>query len=93
MRKAGGNTTATDHVTETPEQPSSRPADAPRPLANHLAARLRELQARRGLTQGHVAKRLGCHGSALLRWESGSRFPVSSSTTSGRSVSRRGAAL
>ncbi len=42
----------------------------------HLAARLRELRARRGYTQDHVAKRLGCHESAVSRWESGSRFPT-----------------
>lgn len=60
----------TRHVTELPE-------DAPpRPLATHLAARLRELRARRGFTQDHVAKRLGCHESAVSRWESGSRFPT-----------------
>ena len=57
-------------VTELPE-------DAPpRQLATHLAARLRELRARRGFTQDHVAKRLGCHESAVSRWESGSRFPT-----------------
>lgn len=60
----------TRHVTELPE-------DAPpRPLAMHLASRLRELRARRGFTQDHVAKRLGCHESAVSRWESGSRFPT-----------------
>ena len=42
----------------------------------HLASRLRELRARRGFTQDHVAKRLGCHESAVSRWESGSRFPT-----------------
>jgi len=57
-------------VTEQPEE------TAPRPLATHLAARLRELRARRGFTQDHVAKRLGCHESAVSRWESGSRFPT-----------------
>jgi len=57
-------------VTEQPEEV------APRPLATHLAARLRELRARRGFTQDHVAKRLGCHESAVSRWESGSRFPT-----------------
>ncbi|HIE71495.1 MAG TPA: XRE family transcriptional regulator, partial [Planctomycetes bacterium] len=41
-----------------------------------MATRLRELRARRGLTQDHVAKRLGCHESAVSRWESGSRFPT-----------------
>lgn len=48
----------------------------PRPMATHLAARLRELRARRGLTQDQVARRLGCHESAVSRWESGSRFPT-----------------
>lgn len=57
-------------VTELPEEPISRP------LATHLAARLRELRARRGLTQDQVARRLGCHESAVSRWESGSRFPT-----------------
>ncbi len=57
-------------VTELPEE------QVPRPLATHLAARLRELRARRGFTQDHVAKRLGCHESAVSRWESGSRFPT-----------------
>lgn len=57
-------------VTEQPEEIASRP------LAMHLAARLRELRARRGFTQDHVAKRLGCHESAVSRWESGSRFPT-----------------
>ena len=65
-----GPTVQTRQVTELPE-------DAPpRPLATHLAARLRELRARRGFTQDHVAKRLGCHESAVSRWESGSRFPT-----------------
>jgi transcriptional regulator with XRE-family HTH domain len=45
-------------------------------LAQHLAARLRELRARRGFTQDHVARRLGVHESAVSRWESGSRFPT-----------------
>jgi transcriptional regulator with XRE-family HTH domain len=57
-------------VTELPEEPISRP------LATHLASRLRELRARRGFTQDQVAKRLGCHESAVSRWESGSRFPT-----------------
>ena len=48
----------------------------PRPLAQHLAGRLRELRARRGLTQEQVARRLGCHESAVSRWENGSRFPT-----------------
>jgi transcriptional regulator with XRE-family HTH domain len=58
------------HVTELPEE------SPPRPLASHLATRLRELRARRGFTQDQVAKRLGCHESAVSRWESGSRFPT-----------------
>lgn len=57
-------------VTELPEEAPSRP------LATHLASRLRELRARRGFTQDHVARRLGCHESAVSRWESGSRFPT-----------------
>ena len=57
-------------MTELPEETGTRP------LAKHLAARLRELRARRGFTQDHVAKRLGCHESAVSRWESGSRFPT-----------------
>jgi transcriptional regulator with XRE-family HTH domain len=56
-------------VTETPEPES-------RPLSHHLAGRLRELRARRGFTQDNVARRLGCHESAVSRWESGSRFPT-----------------
>jgi len=59
-------------VTELPAEEQT----VDRPLANHLAARLRELRARRGFTQDHVAKRLGCHESAVSRWESGSRFPT-----------------
>lgn len=55
------------------EQPQEQ---APRQLAQHLATRLRELRARRGLTQDHVARRLGVHESAVSRWESGSRFPT-----------------
>ena len=55
------------------EQP---PEQAPRPLATHLATRLRELRARRGLTQDHVARRLGVHESAGSRWASGRRFPT-----------------
>lgn len=63
-------------MTEEHEQPDSVPESTTRPLARHLAARLRELRARRGFTQDHVAKRLGCHESAVSRWESGSRFPT-----------------
>lgn len=57
-------------MTELPEESVARP------LATHLASRLRELRARRGFTQDQVAKRLGCHESAVSRWESGSRFPT-----------------
>jgi len=59
-----------DPVSEQPEEL------VPRPLASHLAARLRELRARRGLTQDQAAKRLGVHESAVSRWESGTRFPT-----------------
>ncbi|MCA8975755.1 MAG: helix-turn-helix transcriptional regulator [Planctomycetes bacterium] len=45
-------------------------------MSNHLSGRLRELRARRGFTQDFVAKRLGCHESAVSRWESGTRFPT-----------------
>jgi transcriptional regulator with XRE-family HTH domain len=62
------------NVTEHPEQ--SSPDDLHRPLASHFASRVRELRARRGLTQDQVAKRLACHESAVSRWESGSRFPT-----------------
>lgn len=55
------------------EQPELVPS---RQLAQHLASRLRELRARRGLTQDQVAQQLGCHESAVSRWESGSRFPT-----------------
>jgi transcriptional regulator with XRE-family HTH domain len=68
--RAGGPSMQVHHVTEQSEELT------PRPLAMHLAARLRELRARRGFTQDHVAKRLGCHESAVSRWESGSRFPT-----------------
>lgn len=62
---------------------TSEPADshAQRPqraLAEHFAGRLRELRARCGWTQDQVAQRLGCHESAVSRWESGSRFPTGS---------------
>ena len=56
-------------MTESPEI-------SPRPLSQHLSGRLRELRARRGFTQDFVARRLGCHESAVSRWESGSRFPT-----------------
>jgi len=59
-----------------PTVPELTDDQVPRPLATHLASRLRELRARRGFTQDQVAKRLGCHESAVSRWESGSRFPT-----------------
>lgn len=77
MPKACGNTNLPAiQVTEHPAQASTSADHPARPLATHLATRLRELRARRGLTQDHVAKRLGCHESAVSRWESGSRFPT-----------------
>jgi len=69
LRKAGASGSPST-VTELPED------SVPRPLATHLASRLRELRARRGFTQDQVAKRLSCHESAVSRWESGSRFPT-----------------
>ena len=51
-------------------------AEPSRPLAQRLAERLRGHRAREGMTQDQVAKRLGCHESAVSRWESGSRFPT-----------------
>src|SRR5262245_17289615 len=47
-----------------------------RPLAQILAARLRELRARHGFTQDRVARELGVHESAVSRWENGTRFPT-----------------
>lgn len=53
------------------------PQESPvRPLAQILAARLRELRARHGLTQDRVAKELQVHESAVSRWENGTRFPT-----------------
>ncbi len=46
-----------------------------RALAQTLAQRLRELRARHNLTQDEVAHRIGCHESAVSRWEAGSRLP------------------
>lgn len=45
-------------------------------ISAHLAARLRELRARKNLTQTEVGERCGCHESAVSRWECGSRFPT-----------------
>lgn len=44
-------------------------------LAKVVAGKLRELRARRNLTQDQVARAVGCHESAVSRWESGSRLP------------------
>ena len=44
-------------------------------LAQEMAVRLRELRARRDLTQDQVAVEIDCHESAVSRWESGSRLP------------------
>ncbi len=52
---------------------SARPA--PRVDAAALAAKLRALRARDGITQEQVAQRLNCHESAVSRWEGGSRLP------------------
>lgn len=51
------------------------PKNERRELSAVLAARLRELRARRNLTQDQVAEAIGCHESAVSRWESGSRLP------------------
>ena len=60
-----------------PNQPSpARSGAAQQALSQHLAEKLREHRARRGLTQDQVAKALGCHESAVSRWENGSRFPT-----------------
>jgi len=40
-----------------------------------LPVRLRELRARKGWTQDQVAAAIGCHESAVSRWESGGRVP------------------
>ncbi|MBI5852304.1 MAG: helix-turn-helix transcriptional regulator [Planctomycetes bacterium] len=46
-----------------------------RALAQILAQRLRELRAHHHLTQDEVARRIGCHESAVSRWEASSRLP------------------
>ena len=56
---------------KTPESGS----DTQPPSTRSMAQRLRSLRAQNGMTQGQVAKRLGCHESAVSRWESGSRSP------------------
>jgi transcriptional regulator with XRE-family HTH domain len=55
--------------------PRLSPKSERRELSAILAARLRELRARRNLTQDEVAAAIGCHESAVSRWESGSRLP------------------
>lgn len=46
-----------------------------RALAQIIAQRIRELRARHNLTQDEVARRIGCHESAVSRWEAASRMP------------------
>jgi transcriptional regulator with XRE-family HTH domain len=46
-----------------------------RQLSKTIAERIRELRMRRGLTQDEVAEAIGCHESAVSRWESASRLP------------------
>lgn len=53
----------------------SRVTSQRRDLAAIVAANLRELRARRNLTQDDVARSIGCHESAVSRWESGARLP------------------
>jgi transcriptional regulator with XRE-family HTH domain len=53
-----------------------RPVDPERSaLAAEIAVRLRELRARHDLTQEQVARAIGCHESAVSRWESAARLP------------------
>jgi transcriptional regulator with XRE-family HTH domain len=52
------------------------PEPGPRPLTHVLSSRLRELRARFRMTQDQVARKLGCHESAVSRWENGNRFPT-----------------
>lgn len=46
-----------------------------RELSRIVADKLRELRARSNLTQDQVSRAVGCHESAVSRWESGSRLP------------------
>lgn len=46
-----------------------------RALAQTLAQHIRELRAKHDLTQDEVARRIGCHESAVSRWEAASRLP------------------
>lgn len=46
-----------------------------RQISKTLAERIRELRMLRGLTQEDVAEAIGCHESAVSRWESASRMP------------------
>ena len=56
--------------------PPEKPVDPKRSkLAAEIAVRLRELRARVDLTQEEVARRAGCHESAISRWESAARLP------------------
>lgn len=40
-----------------------------------IRSRAREIRERSGLTCGDVARSLGCHPSAVPRWEDGRRVP------------------
>lgn len=44
-------------------------------ISKILAERIRGLRMLRGLTQEEVAEAIGCHESAVSRWESASRMP------------------
>lgn len=44
-------------------------------LAKTIAANLRRLRAARAMNQHEVATAVGCHVSAVSRWESGGRLP------------------
>lgn len=44
-------------------------------LAQTIAAKLRELRARKGVGQDEVAREIGVHGSAVSRWECALRCP------------------
>ena len=68
-------TSAAQEPVEPDDSAGPRATSQRRELALVVAARLRELRARRNLTQDEVAKAVGCHESAVSRWESGSRLP------------------
>lgn len=66
---------AAQEPVESDDSGGPRATSQRRELALIVAAHLRELRARRNLTQDEVAKAVGCHESAVSRWESGSRLP------------------